>query len=191
MTSQPEDREFLAKLREEMGQCVQRRFQFQLAKVTSLGTLIGAGVLLVKDIQLTVFFYVIPYIAMTFDLFIVSESFRLRRLSSFVHNEKKKFGDAEFRWEAFVRANPGRLASIANYLFTVITATGCTIILVMMQGPNLWFKNAFNIVWLAVLVGTLVFHRWLNLWPSGRSWEFYSSLKDEEIVERVRTEKHA
>ena len=91
--------DFLFKLREEMAQIEQRRFQFQLAKVTSLGTLTGVGILLVEKLKIQTLFYVIPFIALAFDLFIASESFRLKRISNFISKEKQETRDIEFRWE--------------------------------------------------------------------------------------------
>ena len=111
------DEAFYFKLRDEMQQTRQRRFQFQLAKVTSLGTLVGAASLLIKNFELNIFFYVIPFIAFSFDLLIVSESFTLRRLSFFIFEEKKSAQGAEHRWELFVRNNPDRFASTAKFSF--------------------------------------------------------------------------
>ena len=42
----------------------------------------------------------------------------------------------------------------------------------MMHGSSQWFGSGFNVAWLSVLVGTLIFLRCLNLWPSRRSWKF-------------------
>lgn len=171
------DQEFYFKLRDEMQQAVQRRFQFQLAKVTSLGTLIGVGSLLIKNFDLNVFFYVIPYIAFSFDLLIFSESFTLRRLSTYLHEEKKSSQDAEHRWEIFVRDNPGKFASIASLLFTTATLLGCVIILIFTSNIKEWFENYYNIVWLISIIGMLVLHKYLDTQPRSREWFFRWKMK--------------
>ena len=76
MGSQLSDEDFYLKLRDDMLQTKQRRFQYQLAKVTSLGSLVGIGALLIKDVMLTMFFYVIPFISFAFDLLIFVPSKR-------------------------------------------------------------------------------------------------------------------
>lgn len=173
MTSQSYDQEFFFKLREEMNNAMHRRFQLQLAKITSLGTLIGAGTILIKNTSLSVFFYVIPFVAVCFDLLITSESFTIRRLSSFIFKEKESIKDIEFRWEQYVRDNPGKFAAIASNLFTLIIAVGCAVILIMSaKSSSAWLKSLANITWMIFLVAFLTLNRYVDRQPGRKKWKY-------------------
>lgn len=178
LSDQESDEDFYLKLRDDMLQTKQRRFQYQLAKVTSLGSLVGIGALLIKDVMLTMFFYVIPFISFAFDLLIFAESFNLKRMTKFICEEKKDRKDAEFRWEEFVKRNPGKLASIGNYLLTLIAVIGSFIILIFISGnPGLWFKDIYNLIWITTMIAILILFRMVEIKSGKRKWVINTDVK--------------
>ena len=163
------DKEFLAKIRDDMLQTRQRRFQLQLAKVTSVGSLIGIASILFDKLHLPLFFYTIPFVALGFDLFIMGESFTMRRMCVYINLIKKKHQDLEFHWEEFVNFNPNKFSTIGSLIITLIAATGsCLIVVLTHNGQSSWFENLYNIAWLVsvlacfitiVLIEYRVFHK--------------------------------
>ncbi|MBU7581760.1 MAG: hypothetical protein KAF91_02410 [Nostoc sp. TH1S01] len=170
MTTFAGDKEFLLKLREDMYNTRQRRFQYQLAKVTSITTLLGAGGLLVEKLQLTMFFYIIPFLAIAFDFFILGESFTLRRIASFIQVYKQEFKDAESKWEEFVKKNPDRFSSVANFIITVSSSLGCFLILFLKDSTKTWFFHPLNIFWFCSLIILLILLRIIERRMSKRQW---------------------
>jgi hypothetical protein len=124
-----DDGDFFKMLREEMLQVRRSRFQCHLAKVTAVGSLIGAGVLLMKpDTSQTelsparVLFYIVPFVAVVFDVFALGESFTMRRMHAFV---KECSSGAEKRWQMYVDKHPNRYTTWGNMLITALFALGC------------------------------------------------------------------
>ena len=161
MNFSKEDSDFFNKLREDMLQTRQRRFQYQITKVTSLGGLIGVASLLTQGLPVETIFYIIPFIAMAFDFFILSESFTLRRMAAFVQSYKQEARDAESQWEKFARMNPDRFSSVANFIVTTASCLGCFLMLLSLnQRPLQWLFNPVNPVWLlTVIICLMLFKR--------------------------------
>ena len=113
-------------LREEMQQVRRSRFQCQLAKVTAVGSLIGAGALLTKQSDTYMLFYIVPFVAVAFDLFALGESFTMRRMHTFV---KKRSSGAEKQWQDYVAKHPNRYTAYGNLGITVLCALGCGVII--------------------------------------------------------------
>ena len=167
------DHDFHLKLREDMMQTKQRRFRYQLAKVTALSSLAGVGVALIKDVDLVAFFYVIPFVSFVFELMIYGESFSLRRMAEFVLECKDNEKDAECKWEIFVQDNQDRFAAIGSYLSTTIATFGSLIILVLKSKKGfLWFTNRFNIIWSFIVIAILCLF-WVIQWTriGKRKWD--------------------
>jgi hypothetical protein len=165
-----DDKEFFSKLRDDIHHTRQRRFQYQITKVTSLSSLVGIASLLVKGIPLTAFLYVIPFLAIAFDCFILGESFTLRRMANFIQTYKSDLPDAEFKWETFVRANPDKLSSIANFIVTVASFLGCFIILALSNPSQNWFSSPLNAMWFISLAVSLTLLRLVERSISKKKW---------------------
>ena len=165
-----EDKEFFSKFRDDLHHTRQRRFQYQITKVTSLSSLVGIASLLVKGVPLTAFLYVIPFLAIAFDFFILGESFTLRRMANFIQTYKRDLPDAEFQWETFVRANPDKLSSIANFIITVASFLGCSVILVLSNSSQNWFFEPLNVVWFISLTVSLILLRLVERSIRRKEW---------------------
>lgn len=166
-----ENKEFFLTFREDMYHTRQRRFQYQITKVTSLTTLMGGGSLLVDKLQITMLFYIIPFLAIAFDFFILGESFTLRRMARFTQIYKQESQDAESRWENFVKANPDKFSSIANLIITFSSFVGCFLILIFKNGGGTaWFFQPLNMLWFCFMIALLVGLRLIERRISKRKW---------------------
>lgn len=90
--------EFFAKLRDEMIETRRRRFQWQMAKIASIATYMGVGMLCLEKAKVPLIFYMMPLITVAFDFLVLGDSFVMRRLTAFVGHEKVKDVDVELRW---------------------------------------------------------------------------------------------
>jgi drug/metabolite transporter (DMT)-like permease len=171
--SESNDKSFFAKLREDMFHTRGRRFQYQLAKVTSIGSLMGASALVGQNHIVALFYYIIPFVAIAFDLFILGESFTLRRLAAFIRHQKARAYDSEVEWERFVKRNADILASLANLIITVSCAVGCSLILILASSkPTDWFSNGLNICWLCSVFFLILVLRMTEARAVRRTWSF-------------------
>jgi len=172
------DDDFFKMLREEMLQVRRSRFQCHLAKVTAVGSLIGAGVLLMKPgnpqtgpSPARMLFYVVPFVAIVFDVFALGESFTMRRMHAFV---KECSSGTEKRWQMYVDKHPNRYTTWGNMLITALFALGC--------GGMIWLETRALgplVLWalsLAVAMGIIWWRQQRILLLPGKlprlSWEF-------------------
>jgi hypothetical protein len=167
------DKTFFEKLREDMLQTRHRRFQYQLTKIASIGFLIGVATIVIEKTDLPLFYYVIPFIAIAFDFFILSESFTMRRMAAFIRYYKSEINDVEFKWEEFVKLNPDKMASIANKIVTLSCSIGCFLILLLTShSPLSWIKNGMNLIWLLAMISCIVGVGLVEIAFSKRAWVF-------------------
>lgn len=145
-----EDSKLFEKIRDDMMHTRQRRFQYQLGKIAAIGAFVGVGSAAGGKSYLL--FYLVPFVAVAFDFFILGESFTLRRMAAFIRNEKAGTGQTEHKWEEFVRENPDYLSSMANFLLTFASSLAALSILVFSESiPLDWFKHGPNSVWLLLV----------------------------------------
>jgi hypothetical protein len=160
-------------LRDDMFQTRQRRFQYQLAKIAALGSLIGVATMLFEKRETHLFYYVIPFVAVAFDYYILGESFTLRRLAAFVRREESGSPNIERRWERFVKRNPDPLSSFANLIVTGASSIGCFLILTgAADSLEAWFRNGINSVWLLCVAAAVSSTRLLESQMKSRVWHF-------------------
>jgi hypothetical protein len=143
--------EFSSRLRGEIREHQNKRHQFSLRKLTFVTALLGVGSLSVvsgKDSRFDTSFllYLVPFVAIAFDLYIVSEDYRVKRAGAFLAKQESGAGDMERAWETFVKNNVNRWAC---YAFAIVT--GVVIASSMMV---LWVTRPSERI-LAILVGAL------------------------------------
>lgn len=145
-----EDSKLFEKIRDDMMHTRQRRFQYQLGKISAIGAFVGVGS--ATGGKSLLLFYLVPFVAVAFDFFILGESFTLRRMAAFIKNEKAGTGQAELKWEEFVRENPDYLSSMANFVLTFASSVAALSILVFSDSsPFNWFKHGPNSAWLLLV----------------------------------------
>ena len=99
-------------------------------------------------------------------------------MTKIIYEEKKDREDAEFKWADFVRHNPGKLASIGNYLLTLIAVIGSFIILIFKSGnPSLWFNDIHNLIWITTLIVILILFGVVEIKSGKRKWTLDTDVK--------------
>ena len=109
--------------------------------VGSLGTKVA------PDLSFTPVLYLVPFIAIAFDIHIGSEDFRIKRIGEFIMLGKSGASDEEKEWEKYVRMTPSPLPPIQNMIVTGIIIAGAAL--------ALWHKepdSRFFACWLTVSV---------------------------------------
>ena len=149
------DQEFLKMLRTEMLEVRRSRFQCHLAKVTAIGAQIGASVVLTERLHTYMLFYVVPFVAVAYDLFALGESFTMRRMHKFAKGES---GDIEKRWEEYVSENPNSYTTYGNLGITVLCIVGCGTMIwkQVLSGPSALLPVILATAWTCSLLVILV-----------------------------------
>lgn len=173
--------QFLGKLREEMMKSRDSRTKLQLAKVTSLGTLMGIGALYAEKTDLAILYYIIPIIAVAFDLFCLGFSFGIRRIGNFIYSTKTGLYDIEWFWEETVRNNKDTYSRLANIVVTILFSVVSVVILVLTHKEGDWFAVNFNLIWLTIVVLCILFvNLYLEHKLRTKKWKYKESEADSE-----------
>lgn len=109
---------FNDKLRIEISETQKSRKDYVIKKITFLLTLIGIGSIKIADhIDMYKLHYIIPAIAVGFDLYIAGEDFSIKRIGKFlsIHSHKD-----ERNYETFVSNHRDYFSIFANMLFSLI-----------------------------------------------------------------------
>lgn len=110
------------------------RFLFVQRKLLFIGTLLGISSLRILNpglaIDLDKIVYLIPFIAIAYDIFILAEDFKIKRIGFFLL-EKCKFCEEETNWENFVKINREPLAAYGTVLLTVLAFLASVVILIL------------------------------------------------------------
>lgn len=175
---------FFMKLREEMQQSRDRRFKLQLAKVTSMSSLLGIGTLLIEKLELNIFFYLIPFIPIAFDIFILAISFHIRRIATFISNEGESVPPSEAKWESFVSLNPDRFARIANLLITTLfSVASCTVLIYKSKSFYQWIGSIWNIIWLIILFIVILAIKITETRLSRKDWKMAKTQEIDSVMD--------
>lgn len=137
----------------------------------------GIASMLFDKAKLPLFFYVIPFVALAFDLFIIGESFTMKRMTEFIRWIKSEQQDVEFSWEKFVQLNPNKFSNFGNLVITLIATIGSLLILLITHNsPASWFSIAVNVVWLVAAAVTIILIAFLNYRLLYKKWSFPKNL---------------
>ena len=101
------EKEFIAKLHDEIKETQKRRHEFILKKFAFGGTLLGLGSLSVPvsdglTITLMPLLYIVPLLAVAYDIYIVAEDYGIKRAGAFLRLNRGETDKIERLWEAFV-----------------------------------------------------------------------------------------
>jgi hypothetical protein len=163
---------FIGKLREDMLKTRQRRYHYQITKITAIATYFAASGIIIDKINSPLLYYVIPFISLSFDLFILSESYTLRRMAAFLRINRNNVDQLEADWEKFVKQNPDSLSSIANSVVTIASSLGAFLLLLVTSNAGLsWFENGPNMIWFTLVVISLIYVRLTERKLTTHSWK--------------------
>jgi hypothetical protein len=143
---------FLERMQEEKMASQKRRGDFTIRKFIFIGALFSVGVakLPEQQINLTWVLYIVPFISLCFDLYILGEDYGIKRMGGFVKLKYK--GTMDSAWEEWVAKRRDPFAIFAVPLLSIIILVSCAAILRKTEACNSWFW-----IWFWLLLGGTVF----------------------------------
>ncbi len=119
---------FLASLNEEKLQAQERRAQFTIRKLAFVGALFAAGtVKLPQGIELTLVLYIVPFISIAFDLYVLGEDYGIKRMGAFVL--KQLDTEIEAEWERYVAQRRDPFTNTARSFLSLLVMIACAVVL--------------------------------------------------------------
>ena len=133
MESTPQETEFLKHLREEKLQAQEARTQYVFKKLAYATALIGIGSIKVEifDLDLRGILYLVPFVALVFDFYIMGQDYSVKRLGGFLGVYSSD--PLEHRWEQWVSQNRDLLAPVAMPILTTLLIIGSAITIVLSE----------------------------------------------------------
>ncbi len=144
---------FSTTLRKEIEETQKRRHDFILKKFTFGGTLLGLGSLSIpvsNEISITLLplLYIVPLLAVAYDIYIVAEDYGIKRAGAFLRLNKDCTEEAERLWEAFVNDHDRSLAPFGYFTVTMtfLIAAGLLLIQSTQSKQILFFWTGLTIL---------------------------------------------
>lgn len=146
MAGKPNETEFLKHLHSEKLKAEETRTTYTLRKLAYATTLLGIGSLSIKfgQVDLSLILYLVPWVALAFDLYILGEDYSVKRFGAFLGANSPD--DLEQLWEKWISQNRDPFAPIAMPLLTTLLVLGAT-----------------TVIWVRGLAASQVFLGWLIL----------------------------
>lgn len=184
--------EFLNHLHEEKLRTQEARNTYALQKLAFVTGLLGIGSLklTVGKFDFSYFLYLAPWVAIAFDLYIMSEDYSIKRIGAFLGT--KGSTQAEKQWEQWLVNNRDPFAPLAMPTLTTLVFLGA--VLIASQQPNVAQDPLFRI-W-AIVTGlpswiSFGVYHWLRkrvFKNAFRSQESFAGLSD--IATAVKAADH-
>ena len=141
-----------AKLRNEINIGKQHRHEYVMRKFSTTSVLLGAGSIKTQfggnagSVDFTLLLFLVPLVALAFDMYIFAEDYRIRRAGGFIRNQRGIAVEGEGDWEDFCKANRNELASIPSGFVTLILLIIASFLLFGAgYAQILWYWIAFNL----------------------------------------------
>lgn len=147
----------LDKLRHELGETQKRRHRLGILKISFVTALLGFGSVRIE--QFASFYpvlYLVPLVAVFFDLLVMGEHFSIRRLGAFLRLHSTD--ELEREWEGFVAKNRDRFFKNGSLGFTILSFVAAIAFLTRTQGSLgvrewSWFIVVFILFWAIIIWG--------------------------------------
>jgi hypothetical protein len=160
--------DFITDMRKQIMNSQERRASFVRQKLTFVISFLGVGsisfVIANVDIKAWILLYLAPIVALVFDLYIIGESFTIKRLGVFIR-ECPKSPSEERIWEKCVSKHRDLLPKLGFMASSTMVLIAAMIVLWISKKVNL-----FYVVWVIIIVSTL-----LILWQIDK--QTYKKLK--------------
>jgi len=125
--------EFLKHLRDEKLATEEVRANYTFRKLAYATALLGAGSLSFERLDLSFLLYLVPFVAIAFDLYILAEDYSVKRIGAFLGASSP---DAvERHWEKWIAQNRDRFAPVAMPVLTILLTTGAAFVI--------WFQGSY------------------------------------------------
>jgi uncharacterized membrane protein YhaH (DUF805 family) len=122
-------------LYEEKNMHKEHRFLFVQRKLFFIGALLGLGSINllnsknVSDINFSGIAYLVPFIAIAYDIFIFAEDFKVKRIGAFIREICTSTCRDEIDWELYVNKNREPSAVYGTGLLTILAFIAATVII--------------------------------------------------------------
>ena len=143
----------LEKLRTEIAEIRVRRHGFILRKLTFITGLLSAGSLAFSaSVNLTPLLLIIPFVAIGFDVHLLSEDYRSKRIAVFLKNNNLISSD-ERAWEEFCQETSNNYTSFALWLPTLLVIV--VTFMIYFSNPDM-VREIMNVNFLYASIAVLV-----------------------------------
>jgi hypothetical protein len=129
-----ESAEFLSHLRAEKLQAQTARTKYVTQKLAYAAGLLALGSLKPGSADLSGLLYLVPFLALAFDLYILGEDYSVKRIGLFFRRESTD--ELEKRWEDWVSENRDPFAQVALPILTSILGLAATLVLCSQTAPS-------------------------------------------------------
>ncbi len=151
---------FMKCLYEEKNIHKNHRFKLIQRKLLFIGALLGFGSLHPSDATLNLNFkmllYLVPFIAIAYDIYILAEDFKVKRVGAFISREEANICPDEKDWEGFVRENREPLAAVGTILLTVLASLFAVVL--NLKGLLSYFESISQILLIIIFTIFLVIY---------------------------------
>jgi hypothetical protein len=141
---------FMKYLYEEKNIHKGHRFSLVQRKLFFIGTLLGFGSLsILRDdsyINFSILVYLVPFMAIAYDIFIFAEDYKVKRVGAFLRNKCKNTCQDEKKWESFVYNNREPLAVFGTVFLTILAFFAAVVILIINSKIDYWSIALFLIL---------------------------------------------
>ena len=147
--------EFIKALHDEKTKTQGTRATYISGKFTFITGLFGLGALKIGVVDFHWLLYLIPLVALGYDLYIRAEDLSIKKMGAFLRSDPKaKIAESEKAWEHFSAQYRDKLAHLATTLFTLVITTSAAVYIYAQQSSNLstefwigfisWFIISFS-----------------------------------------------
>lgn len=148
---------FLGLLRQEVLLHKGKRATFILGKLATVVPLLALGAVQINGLENRWLLYVLPFVALSFDVYVAAEDFRVKRVGAFL----RAYADVprgERDWERFVSRHRAQGMLGTTFGITALTTLGASALLWAVAGVT-WYVWAIWLVAIAaLLVGLIAYH---------------------------------
>jgi cell division protein FtsW (lipid II flippase) len=156
MSSDPYDSPFVGHLRAEKLQAQATRGRYTGQKLAYATALLGLGALGIETTALdfSLVLYLVPVVAITFDLYILAEDYSVKRIGAYLRTHSHD--PLERAWEAWVSRNRDTFALWAMPLLSTLLLVGAALVVLLAAPPvdawqwvaGLWGAICLAAIWL-------------------------------------------
>jgi hypothetical protein len=164
-TNENRNAAFLESLYEEKLRHKDHRHTFVVQKLLFIIGLFGLGVLEIKGggehnilFNNGFLLYLVPFVALAYDVYIFAEDFKVKRVGLFVRTRAKMTGVDEMAWEKWVSSHREGMAERASKALTWIAFITSIILIFLLRStdPFNWGNSVFYFIWLILSLGFIL-----------------------------------
>ncbi len=170
-----EETEFIKHLHDEKLKAQETRSMYTEKKLAYVTALLGVGTISITAFKLSAILYLVPFVAATFDLYILGEDYSVKRIGAFLGKRSKD--TVEQAWEKWISKYRDPFAPIAMPILSTLLVVGAAIIIKLV--PTI--EAAASTASTASTLDSLWFWVWLilALLPSWGLFFFYRHLRNQ------------